>query len=106
MFLEQYIAYILCANWLLLPCVVLVSGGLWLVCAVSKLGFPRTGYLRDFQGQYYSLILILYKFCAVSISLLCGDGTVSVIYEYVYTVLFGIICLFLARQPPPSPPVG
>ena len=76
------------------------------VCAVLKLRFPAQGILRDFQGQYYSLILILYKFCAVSISLLCGDRTVSVSYDYVYTVLFGIVCLFLSFWRDIPPPVG
>jgi len=71
------------------------------VCAVLKLRFPAQGILRDFQGQYYSLILILYKFCAVSISLLCGDRTVSVSSDYVYTVLFGTVCFFVFGVTPP-----
>jgi len=74
------------------------------VCTVSRLGFPAQG-MRDLHGQYYSLILILYKFCAVSISLLCGDRNVSVIYDYVYTVLFGTVCLFVCfwhDTPPPK----
>ena len=51
-FLEQYVAYTLCARWLLLPCVVMVSGGLWYFVQFRNSGFPLAGCLRDFQWRY------------------------------------------------------
>jgi hypothetical protein len=66
---------------------------------------PRTGYLRDFRGQYYSLMLILYKFCAVTISLLFSFVVTELfrlfLTMYILFCLVLFVCLFWAWQPPP-----
>jgi hypothetical protein len=81
-----------------------VCGGL---CSF-KTWIPRTGYLRDFQGAYYSLILILYKFCAVSISLLLlfvvTELFLLFMTMYILFCLVLFVCLLVFGMT--APPVG
>jgi hypothetical protein len=72
-----------------------------IVCAVFGTRISCTGYLRDFQGQYYSPVVISYKSCAVSISLLffSGDTTVIITYDCMYAIIFGTVtCRNLAQN--------
>jgi hypothetical protein len=108
MFLEQYfLIYCVATGYF-----CLVWCRFQEVCGSScsfETRIPCAGYLRDFQWQYYSLILILYKFCAMSFCCFyclwwqnCFDYLWLCISCSVWYCL--CVCLFLAWQPPP--PLG
>ena len=89
-FIERYVVHTLCTSWLLLPCVVLVSGGLWWCVPFwnsDSLHRVSAGFLGTILQPNINSIQIV---CSehFTVFYFYGNTTVLIIYDCIYSSIW------------------